>query len=63
MATNPRGVDPVCGMEVDREAALVVEYDGTRYLFCETACAATFREEPERWAQPEVERGPSALES
>lgn len=63
MATKPRAIDPVCGMDVDPEAAPAVEYRGTRYLFCETACAETFREEPERWARPEVERGLSALES
>ena len=63
MGTKTRAVDPVCGMEVDSQAALAIEYSGTRYVFCEGACAETFREDPERWARPEVERLPSAAVS
>ncbi|MBI3746306.1 MAG: YHS domain-containing protein [Chloroflexi bacterium] len=62
MATKAQAVDPVCGMEVEPEAALAVEYGGTRYLFCEAACAETFREDPDRWAQLEVAPGPSGTE-
>ena len=43
--------DPVCGMEVDPERAVAVEYDGARIYFCETACAETFGDDPERWAR------------
>lgn len=41
--------DPVCGMQVDPEAAVTVEYGGRTYYFCESVCADTFRDEPVRW--------------
>lgn len=41
--------DPVCGMSVDPETAIAVEYDGRIYYFCESACADTFRDDPDRW--------------
>lgn len=41
--------DPVCGMRVAPETAIAVEYDGHTYYFCESACADTFREDPDRW--------------
>lgn len=42
-------VDPVCGMEIDRETAIVVEHAGRSHHFCDVACAETFMDEPERW--------------
>jgi YHS domain-containing protein len=42
-------VDPVCGMTIDREKAVVVTHRGVDYYFCEVACAEVFRDEPERW--------------
>ncbi len=47
--TSAKVVDPVCGMAIDREAAIVVVHAGAPYHFCDIACAHTFREEPERW--------------
>lgn len=44
-------LDPVCGMAVDPERAVSVEYDGACFYFCETACAETFGDDPERWAR------------
>ena len=41
--------DPVCGMQVDPDAAIAVEYAGEIYHFCESVCADTFRDEPDRW--------------
>lgn len=41
--------DPVCGMQVDAETAVAVEHDGRVYHFCESACADTFRDDPDRW--------------
>ena len=41
--------DPVCGMQVDPETAVAVEYGGHVYSFCESACADTFRDDPDRW--------------
>ena len=45
----PMRSDPVCGMQVDPNAAVVLEYAGETYYFCESACADTFREDPDRW--------------
>jgi len=41
--------DPVCGMQIDPETAVAVEYGGRVYYFCESACADTFRDDPGRW--------------
>jgi Cu+-exporting ATPase len=41
--------DPVCGMQVDPETAVGVEHGGRLYYFCESACADTFRDDPDRW--------------
>ena len=50
MAEIPTNVvDPVCGMEIERKAAIVVVHAGASYHFCDVACAETFRDEPERW--------------
>ncbi len=50
--------DPVCGMQVDPDAAIAVEYAGEVYHFCESVCADTFRDDPDRWIPraPTVER-------
>jgi YHS domain-containing protein len=36
-------------MTIDPASAAAVEYDDRTYYFCESACADTFRDEPERW--------------
>src|SRR6266511_498183 len=42
--------DPVCGMTVNPAAAAAeVEYEGTRYYFCSSGCAAKFRADPARY--------------
>lgn len=41
--------DPVCGMQVDPKTAVAVERGGRVYYFCESACAETFRDDPDRW--------------
>ncbi len=46
---QPDALDPVCGMRVARDAALHLEFQGITYWFCDPACAATFRDAPERW--------------
>lgn len=53
MPSTTTAIDPVCGMEVDPESAMAVEYAGDVYSFCESVCADTFRDEPARWI-PEV---------
>lgn len=45
----PTSSDPVCGMQVDPNTAVSVEYAGETYYFCESACAETFRDDPDRW--------------
>ena len=43
--------DPVCGMELERDAAAAQqEYAGRRYHFCSGHCAATFAADPARFA-------------
>ena len=45
-------IDPVCGMTVSPAAAKSLRWKGRNYHFCEVACRETFREDPERWAEP-----------
>jgi Cu+-exporting ATPase len=49
--------DPVCGMDVDLEAArakgLVAEHDGTEYGFCGKGCLLEFRDDPGRFFRPD----------
>lgn len=48
--------DPVCGMEVDTTATdLKLEHDGTTYWFCGRGCYLEFRDDPERFLDPEYE--------
>jgi YHS domain-containing protein len=59
----PRGVvhmpiekDPVCGMDVDTTATdLKLEHDGTTYWFCGKGCYLEFRDDPERFLDPDYE--------
>lgn len=48
------GVDPVCGMSVDREQALehdlAITFAEREYLFCAPGCKATFVHEPTAYA-------------
>ena len=36
-------------MQVDPKTAVAVEHSGRVYYFCESACAETFRDDPDRW--------------
>jgi Cu+-exporting ATPase len=47
--TGTNVIDPVCGMTIDRDDAVRVEYDGRQYSFCDPACASIFHDEPARW--------------
>ena len=53
----PTSTDPVCGMRVTPDAAITAEYRGVIYRFCDPACAATFRDEPERWVNDDKTAG------
>ena len=46
--------DTVCGMEVDTETSdLKLERDGTTYWFCGRGCMLEFRDDPDRFLDPD----------
>ena len=47
-------LDPVCGMKIDPSSAQHLEYNRKTYFFCSSACAAKFREMPEKFIQPKM---------
>ena len=54
MPTEPIAKDPVCGMDVDPTATdLKIEHDGTTYWFCGKGCFLEFRDDPERFLDPD----------
>ncbi len=54
-ADEPWPVDPVCGMAVaPGQAAGSIVYQGTRHLFCSTACLTCFQDDPSRYVQGET---------
>lgn len=48
--------DPVCGMQVDPQAArangLAVTHDGREYVFCGKGCLLDFKDEPATYLDP-----------
>jgi uncharacterized membrane protein YraQ (UPF0718 family)/YHS domain-containing protein len=42
ITTRHGAKDPVCGMTVDKRAAIATEVDGRRYFFCGTSCQQKF---------------------
>jgi YHS domain-containing protein len=50
-------IDPVCGMQVDVEAArtkgLMSTYREQEYAFCGRGCKLEFDEDPERYLSPD----------
>ena len=47
-------IDPVCGMEVDTTTSLLsFEEDGTTYWFCSKGCLLDFKEDPQKYLDPE----------
>ena len=47
--------DPVCGMEVVREAAAAERtFDGHHYVFCSAVCTEQFDAEPSKYTSPTV---------
>ena len=51
------GVDPVCGMSVDRATArargLISDHSGVEYVFCGRGCKLDFDEDPGRFLEPD----------
>jgi len=62
-AGEPAGsdvVDPVCGMTIDRADSVGEhEYRGTTYYFCNPHCLEQFREDPERYLDPDRAGSPA----
>ena len=48
--------DPVCGMDVDTTTSeLTLEHDGRTYWFCGKGCLLEFRDDPERFLDPDYQ--------
>lgn len=43
-------VDPVCNMEIERDATDTVHYQGKIYGFCSESCKESFQKNPQKWA-------------
>jgi P-type Cu+ transporter len=54
--TVPATEDPVCGMTVEpaaaRETGLTLTHDGREYAFCGKGCMLEFRDDPEKYLDP-----------
>lgn len=49
-------IDPVCGMEVDTTTSLLsYEHDGKTYWFCGKGCLLEFKDDPDKYLDPEYE--------
>lgn len=47
-------IDPVCGMEVDTTTSeLSFEHDGRTYWFCGKGCLLDFKDDPDRYLDPD----------
>jgi len=42
-------VDPVCGIELDKELALEHEHDGKKFYFCCNGCRRIFIRKPRKY--------------
>ncbi|MDH3735955.1 MAG: YHS domain-containing protein [Nitrosopumilus sp.] len=42
-------VDPVCGIELDEDLALLHEYDGKNFYFCCNGCRRIFIKKPRKY--------------
>jgi YHS domain-containing protein len=50
-AKKDRAIDPVCGLEVARNAELSAGHRGETYYFCTRADMEKFKKEPDRYAK------------
>jgi YHS domain-containing protein len=41
--------DPVCGMAIEREKAVMADWNGQTYHFCSRGCRSEFLEEPQQF--------------
>ncbi|HYH96056.1 heavy metal translocating P-type ATPase [Hyalangium sp.] len=60
--SDPRPVDPICGMRVNPEAPKggTFEYKGHTYFFCNPKCREKFSAEPQKYLSPQAEEPPAA---
>ncbi|MEP7247511.1 MAG: heavy metal-binding domain-containing protein, partial [Gammaproteobacteria bacterium] len=58
--TDPKQIDPVCGMSVSSNSTQVTEHAGHRYVFCSAGCRAKFIDAPERYVDAKGVRVGSA---
>jgi len=42
-------IDPVCGIELDKDLAVVHEHDEEKYYFCCDGCRKIFIRKPKKW--------------
>lgn len=50
-AVKEKVVDPVCGMNIDKDEALgTSDYEGRVYYFCAACCQRRFEANPEQYA-------------
>jgi len=52
-----KAIDPVCGMEISREAAFASkDYEGKTYYFCAPSCLEKFEKSPQTYADRSKKR-------
>ena len=44
-------VDPVCGIELDKELAVMHEHNGKEFYFCCDGCKKIFIKKPRKWSK------------
>lgn len=49
-------IDPVCGMVVKEEGSLKFEYKDKIYYFCSEFCYKNFKENPEKYLDPNYKK-------
>lgn len=42
-------IDPVCGIELDENLALIHNHEGKTYYFCCNGCRRIFTKKPRKW--------------
>jgi Cu+-exporting ATPase len=52
-STGGTTIDPVCGLTVDVDGPLRYDHDGVTYVFCGPHCLERFRQDPERFLEPD----------
>lgn len=46
---NSPHTDPVCGMKVDPQSPIKLDFQGSHYLFCSKMCLNRFQKNPSRY--------------